>query len=282
MKDRFHILLVSILIFISAVLFYPLFHELYIFYSNDTEDSSYVFIIPVFTAYFIWVQRDKLKNFKLERYEVSFPKSGIILMAYGLLLFIIGRYTYILFIQAVAFVVFISSSLFFLYGKDLLKLTFVPILFLLFMMPIPTPAYYSIAEPLKFFIARASTFFLSLLNIPVFLEGNTIHLPSISLLVHETCSGLRTIIALLIISSAFTYLFLKSYIYKFVFIALSVPLGILVNVLRVFIVGVLSVLYDSNVAMKFHEHAWGVVTPVGIAATFLIGNIFRCLERKGM
>ncbi|HEC97496.1 MAG TPA: exosortase/archaeosortase family protein [Nitrospirae bacterium] len=280
MKDKLQLfILLSLLSGISVLLFYPFFSELNTYWQHDRE-SSYVFLIPLFSAYFLWVQREKLRELQFNRDEPFFSKGGLVLLICGLGLFIIGRYTYVLFAEALAFVVIMAAAVLFIYGKDLFKITLVPILFLLFMLPIPYPVYYAVAGPLKYFIAYMAATFLSFVNIPVFLEGNVIHLTSISLLVHETCSGLRTVISLIAISTAFAYLFLKSYRSWIAIIAAAVIVGIFVNVMRIFAVGLLSYMYDSTVAMDFHKYAWGFVTPVGVITIFLIGYILRWYEER--
>ena len=279
-KIQLHMIVLSAaLLSVSLLLFYPFLHEFYIYWDNDPEASS-ALIIPVFSAYMIWIQKPKLKNLQLFKpYDFSFSKSGFLLLIGGLVLFIIGSFTYVILIKAFAFIVIIIASVLFLFGKDLLKPTLAPILFLLFMLPIPAQAYYVVAEPLKYFIADASTAVLLFLNIPLLMDENVIHLPSISLLIHESCSGIQTTISIVAISSAFAYMFLRSNLLRIAFVMIAIPIGILTNVLRVVIIGVLAYLYDGDVAMKFHANAWVIVTPAGIFTIFLIGNLLRCHER---
>ncbi len=279
MKRIPSLLLPLVLSGLLAVLFHPFFLELNAYW-RDERESSYVFLIPLFSAYFIWVQRDKFRRLPTKEEDRASSTWGLVLLTCGLLLFIAGRYTYVLFVEAFAFVVIMAGAVLFILGKGLFRLTLVPILFLLFMLPIPFPLYYAVAGPLKYFIAEMAAALLSLFNIPVFLEGNVIQLSSISLLVHETCSGLRTVISLLAISTAFAYLFLRSYAGRAAVIGAAVLVGVFVNVLRIFAIGLLSYMYDSSVAMGFHKYAWSLVTPVGVAAIFLIGFMLRWLEER--
>ncbi|VAX33496.1 hypothetical protein MNBD_NITROSPIRAE03-1738 [hydrothermal vent metagenome] len=280
MKDKLQsFILLSVLSGISVLLFYPFFSELNTYWQHERE-SSYVVLIPLFSVYFLWVQREKLRGLQFNREESFFSNGGLVLLIFGLGLFIIGRYTYVLFAEALAFVVVIAAAVLFIYGRDLFKITLVPILFLLFMLPIPYPIYFAVAGPLKYFIAYMAATLLSFMRIPVFLEGNVINLTSITLLVHETCSGLRTVISLLAISTAFAYLFLKSYRSWIAIIAAAVIVGIFVNVIRIFGIGLLSYMYDSTVAMEFHKYAWGLVTPAGVIAIFMIGYILRWYEER--
>jgi len=262
-----------------VLLFYPFFLELDTYWRQEPE-SSYVYLIPLFSAYFLWVQRDRIRALRRGVDGPGSTAAGLLMLLSGLVLYMIGRYTYVLFIEAVAFVVVLAATVLFVYGRESFKIAAVPVLFLLFMLPIPYPVYFAIAGPLKFFIADMSAGMLRALNIPVLLEGNVIEMASISMLVHETCSGLRTVISLLAIGSAFAYLFLRSKTGRTAVILLAVPVGIFVNVLRVFAIGLLSYMFNSTVAMEFHKYAWGLVTPAGILAMFVAGYVVRWFEQR--
>ncbi|MBI5055397.1 MAG: exosortase/archaeosortase family protein [Nitrospirae bacterium] len=249
---------------------------------NTDPEASSALLIPMFSVYFIWMQRHSIKRILADAPETVFSKSGFGLLLAGLIMFILGKFTYVVLLQGFAFVIIVSASILFLYGKEIFKITLVPALFLLFMLPIPSPVYGAVAEKLKYIIAHFSTVLIASLNIPVFLDGNVINLPSGSFLVHETCSGIQTTIAIIIVSSGFAYLFLGSYLYRMVFIGVSVPLGILVNILRVAFIGIISYWYDAAAALSFHRHAWALVTPLGVLSVFAIGVAFRKCEKRNI
>jgi len=263
---------------VYLLLFYPFFTELNTYWQHERE-SSYVYLIPFFSVYFIWVQKDRLKGISRD-HDAGSNVAGLLLLVTGLVLYITGRYTYVLFLEAFAFVAVMAATVLFVYGKELFRIAAVPIAFLLFMLPIPYPVYFAVAGPLKYFIADMAAGLLGLFGIPVLLDGNVIEMTSISMLVHETCSGLRTVISLLAIGSAFAYLFLRSNTGRFVIILLAVPVGILVNVLRVFAIGFLAHVFNSTVAMDFHKYAWGLVTPAGIVTMFVSGYVLRWYEQR--
>jgi len=269
----------SLLIITAGFLFYPFFLELYTYWDSEPESSS-ALMIPLFAAYMLWVQRDKLIRSRINTNDNLFSKSGFVLLMSGLALFAFGRFLYILSLQAFAFVVIAVGVIRFVYGNDLFRITAAPIIFLLFMLPIPVSVFNTIAEPLKQFIAYLSTSILLLFNVPLLKDGNVIHLPSISLLVHESCSGIRTTISTFAISFAFAYMFLRSYPLRIAFLIMAIPVGILTNILRVVVIGLLASVFNGDVAMKFHGNAWAFVTPVGIATIFIVGYLFRCYELR--
>jgi exosortase len=273
------VILFSIFLFVSGLLLYPFFLEFYRYWDSEPEASS-ALMIPLFSVYMLWIQRGKLKNIDIGEYDISFSRTGFYLLILGLALFVFGRFIYILLLQACALVLITISTILFLYGKNAFRFSVVPVLFLLFILPIPESLYNIVAEPLKNIIAYFSASILSFLNVPLLKEANVIYLPSISLSIHESCSGIRTTISLLAISSAFSYIFLKAYRFRIIFIVISIPIGVFINVLRVVIIGILAYLINGDVAMIFHGKAWIFVTPVGIITIFIAGYMFRCRELK--
>jgi len=268
-----------ILLSLFILLFAPFIFEFYDYSSTNPESSS-VLMILFFAVFLLWERRDQLKNIKYSQGDIFFSRSGFVLLIGGVLFYVFGVFTYVLFIQAIAFIIILIASILFIYGNYLFRLTGIPILFLLFIVPFPTQVYRAIADPLKYFIAHASTGILLWFNIPLLIEGNIIHLPSISLQIHETCSGIQTTLSMTAIGTAFAYLFLKSYRYRIALITLSIPLGVITNIFRVVIIATVAYLFDAQLALDFHGNAWLFVTPAGLLVIFLAGYIFRCLERK--
>ena len=76
-------------------------------------------------------------------------------------------------------------------GYSLLKVTFIPIIFLIFAIPLPYVVDAALSFQLQLISSQLGVFFIRLLQIPVYLEGNVIDLGNYKLQVVEACSGLR-------------------------------------------------------------------------------------------
>ena len=66
-----------------------------------------------------------------------------------------------------------------------------PVLHLVYMLPLPDTFYYKMSTWLQLVSSELGGWFLGLLSVPVFLEGNIIDLGVTRLHVAEACSGLR-------------------------------------------------------------------------------------------
>ena len=92
-------------------------------------------------------------------------------------------------------------------GYPLFRATIVPILFLLFAIPMPTFIDFVISLQLQLMSSQLGAFFIRLFGIPVYLDGNVIDLGYYKVQVVEACSGLRYIYPLLSLSFLAAYFF---------------------------------------------------------------------------
>jgi exosortase D (VPLPA-CTERM-specific) len=83
------------------------------------------------------------------------------------------------------------------------------------------------------------TFFIRLLQIPVFLEGNVIDLGAYKLQVVEACSGLRYLYPLMSLGFLAAYLFQAPFWQRAVVFLSTIPITIVMNSFRIGVVGVL-------------------------------------------
>ena len=139
------------------------------------------------------------------------------------------------------------------------------------MIPLPYLIYDSVAFPLKLLVSKVSVQFLSFIGILVLREGNIIHLASTTLEVADACSGIRSIISLLALSTAIAYLTQKGWIKRVILVVLAVPIAVFVNAVRVIVTGILAERYGAEAAEGFFHEFAGLVI-FGIAIVMLIGS----------
>ena len=90
-------------------------------------------------------------------------------------------------------------------GREFLRVLMFPIVFLLFMVPLPAIVVNAVSFPLQLFAAKTATFCLFNFGIPVLREGNVIVLAGTTLEVAEACSGIRSLQALLALGTVYAY-----------------------------------------------------------------------------
>jgi exosortase len=230
-------------------------------------DFSYGFFIPLISLYFVWERRNRLHQL-----PVSPVNSGLLLMLFGLCLFLLGNLASESFTMRISFLFVLSGIVLFVLGFSHLKTLLLPIVYLLFMIPIPSILLQKITFPMQLFASDISELSLKALGVPVFREGNIIHLSSATLQVAEACSGIRSLIIVLAIGTLFAY-YGTTIAWKRVVLMLSCfPIAIVINALRVSTTGVLAHYYGISAAEGFfHESSGYLFLLVAFALLFLLG-----------
>lgn len=148
--------------------------------------------------------------------------------------------------------------------------------FLLFMIPIPAVIYNSMTLPLQLLASKISISLLQVIGVPSSRSGNIINLPGCSLEVADACSGLRSLVSLLAVAALWGHLSLPKGIKQVVLLVGAVPIAILVNTARVFVVAVGVYAVSTDFAEGFLHELAGMMVFVGaLVITLLFGMVLR-------
>ncbi len=226
--DNLPTLLLTILILGTFILaFFPVWKRLVLAWYSSDQYSHGFFIIPI-TLYIIWRKKDVLGKTPI------IPSWwGMALVIFSLLLYLFAYFAEISTVASFSIVVLLAGVIIYLYGFLIFKELLFPLAFLLFMIPIPGQIYSSMTIPLQLFVTKVSVWIGAFLDIPIYREGNVIHLPDRTMQVVQACSGLRSMISLLMLSAIFGYFTLKSNILRFALFLSGIPAAIFVNIIRV-------------------------------------------------
>ena len=245
-------------------LYFPVLKGLVSDWWHD-PNYSHGFLLPLFAIYLIWAKRQELARVTLKG-----SWWGLLLLLTGLGLFLLGRVAGEQFSQRFSFLIVLYGGIIFLFGWPLAKKLFFPVWINILAIPIPYVIYNSLTFPLKLFASKAATELLQLLGYSVYRDGNIIVLPNMVLEVIDACSGIRSLISLLAICSILAY-FMRSNFWRLVLILASIPIAIGVNIVRVFLTGVLSYHLGPKVAHGFfHTFSGMLVFGLSIFLVFIL------------
>lgn len=132
-----------------------------------------------------------------------------------------------------------------------------PVALVALSVPLPEIVMGALALPLQFKASQMGAAMLATRGIPVHLDGNVIRLPGHDLFVTEACSGLRSLTALLSLGVLLGGLLLKKPASRVAIVALSIPVAVVVNGVRVFITGFLVAFVDPKLAEGFSHMTEG-------------------------
>ena len=197
------------------------------------EEYSHGFLIPVVSAWLLWTRRQALRD------SVGDPSwAGAIIILLAIAMHIVGQYSSIFILSQLGFIFVLIGLVLAVGGYSLLKVTFVPIVFLVFAIPIPYFIESKLTLQLQLISSQLGVDVIRLFQIPVYLEGNVIDLGYYKLQVVEACSGLRYLYPLLGLSFLAAYLFQAPFWQRLVVFLSGIPITIGMNGLRIGMVGV--------------------------------------------
>lgn len=164
---------------------------------------------------------------------------GLILMGLSLILGLFGKLADIGDVTAYALILWVGAILLLCFGWDQGKRFWPPVVHLVFMLPLPGVLYYKVSTQLQFISSEMGVWFLQLLRVPVFLEGNVIDLGVLKLHVAEACSGLRYLFPILSFSYIFAVLFRGPMTHKAILLLAAAPITVLMNAVRIALAGLI-------------------------------------------
>src|SRR5665213_1790112 len=198
------------------------------------EEYSHGFLIPLIVAWLLWTRRDAIVA------SIGRPSwTGPVLILVAAAMHIVGKLSALFMLSQLGFIVAVIGVILGFGGYSLLKVTFVPIIFLIFAIPLPYFIDAMLSFRLQLISSELGVFFIRLFQIPVYLEGNVIDLGVYKLQVVEACSGLRYLYPLMSLGFLAAYLFQAPLWQRAVVFLSTIPITILMNSLRIGIVGIL-------------------------------------------
>ena len=242
---------------------------------------SHIVLIPLVSAYLLFQNR-----------EAIFSKPGpvylpaLALLACGTALYSFGytqgsnlnqnHYASLLTFSAVVFWV---GGFVLLYGiRGFQKASF-PILFLVFMIPIPSLILDKIIYALQVGSTEATEMLFALTGVPFQRSGFVFQLPGISIEVAEQCSGIRSSLALFITSILAGHFFLDRFWKKFVLALIVFPVTVFKNGIRIMTLSLLGAYMDERwLTESSLHHSGGFV--FFIPALGLLGLALWALRKK--
>jgi exosortase A len=232
-------------------------------------DFSHGFLIPIVSFYFVYERRKELSVL-----SPSTSWGGFGLIVFGILLLLLGNLATEYFTMRFSILLVLGGIILFLLGKESFKTLLFPIVFLIFMIPIPSILMDRITFPMQLFASKVAGSSLYLIGIPALREGNVILLANTSLEVAEACSGIRSLISLLALSVVFAYFSQKTTLKKVLLILSTFPISIIANAARVTGTGILAHHYGDKVAQGFfHGFSGWILFVVAFVCLFVVGSL---------
>ena len=267
----------------SVLLCLSLFKEL-LASSLRNDFSSHILLIPLVSAGLIFYRRAKI----FSDVRFSIPTGGFIAIIGGtlLVLFQPGKVGLnaadVLSAKALALTIFwIGVFVIFFGGKCFRKAVF-PLLFLLFMVPIPDVLLGVVIPVLQRGTAEMTAVLFKITGTPHYRNDLTFVLPRISIEIAAQCSSIRSSLALLITSLLAAHLILRTFWRKIALAAIAVPMAMFKNAIRITVLSLLSIHIDTRFLKDSDLHREGGILFYILALILMIPvlSLLRRYERK--
>lgn len=212
----------------------------------ETPEYSHAYLIPFISLFIIWQNFEKIQR---TRFRGSW--LGVVLLLFGSFLILAGELSTLYIIIQYALLIVLCGLIMSFTGVSRFYLFLVPVFLLFFTIPLPSFLYNGLSSYLQLISSNIGVAFIRLFGISVYLEGNVIDLGTYKLQVVEACNGLRYLFPLITLSVIASYFYNDSFWKKIIIVLSALPITVLMNSIRIGIIGVLVEYWGISMAEGF-------------------------------
>lgn len=244
----------GLLLISLSILYIPTFMSL-----TDTVwksgDQSQGPIILFLTVWLFWINKDKYAHLP--------PKScylGWLLIFFGLVSCFLGKVLDVWFFEIGSAIPLITGIVLLDRSIPGLKTLYFPILFILFLIPLPGFIVDAVTGGLKEYISKISEYALYVFDYPIARTGVTLTIGQYQLLVADACSGLNSMFSLFALGLFYLHTQnYKSKIYYIIFISAILPIAFAANIVRVIVLVLITYYFGDAAGQGFIHNAAGIL-----------------------
>ncbi len=233
-------------------------------------------LIPLIALFLIWLSRDQLRVA-----QIGSSRWGWAFLGFGLFLFFAAARTLQARIALTALPFLLFGIVLYLWGRKVARILLFPIAFLLFMVPLNFLE--QATSNLQFMETGAATAICNLIGIHVYSVGTTINAANeaFHFQVDEGCSGIRSLMAISMLSAIYGHLTQDRLWKKLLIFAAAIVFAIIGNAGRLVSIMIVARLFGQEVAGgTFHAMSGYLSFPFAIAAMILFGKLLNLGRRQ--
>jgi len=222
----------------------------------QTDELGHSPIILGLTLWLFWQARHRIVAASTQPANAL----GWLLFAAGLLLYGLGRMFYVASIGFASQLFVVAGGLLLLGGAGALKAAWFPVLYILFMIPLPASVVDAMTGPLKGWISVIVVDLLYGLGYPIARAGVMISIGPYQLLVADACSGLNSMFSLAAIGALFIYFKGRTRrVHNAIMMVSILPIAFAANIIRVITLVLITYHGGDEAGQGFLHNAAGIV-----------------------
>ena len=221
-----------------------------------TEEQGHGPLVLAVVLYYFWQRRDVF----IQPAESTSPVLGGLMLAVGLLFYALGKSQTIYIFEIGSLLPILAGTLLVMRGSAGLRSLWFPILFLVFMIPLPGPLIDTLTGPLKQYVSIVVENILYHLGFPIARNGVVLSIGYYQLLVADACSGLNSMFSLSALGVLYAYLMqYRSWLRNGLIFAAILPIAFAANVVRVIIITLVTYFWGDEAGQGFIHGFAGIV-----------------------
>jgi exosortase B len=233
----------------------------------QTDEYAHGPIILAVIVWLIWSKRGVLADAP----ALPAPAAGISLLVFGLLLYVLGRSQNIALFEIGALIPVLGGSLLAMRGWQVLRAFAFPLMFVVFMLPLPGTFIDALTGPLKQQVSALAEHILYAAGYPIARNGVVLTVGQYEMLVADACSGLNTMYSLSALGVLFMYLTARtSLLHNAIMVVSILPIAFIANVVRVLVLILITYHYGDEAGQGYLHGSAGIVLLLAALAALLL------------
>jgi exosortase len=228
-------------------------------------------LVPLVFLFLVWYHREALTKAKK-----AGSNWGLLLIGLGALLYVVAARALQARLALGALPLLFSGVLLFVWGKEVTRILAFPSAFLIFLIPLS--AIEQTSFRLQFLITGLVERLSAILGIKVYSVGTTLRAVdgSWGFDISEGCSGIRSLIAMTMITAIYVHIVEKKLWKKVTIFALSVVFAIVGNAGRIFTIIIIAKLgFPEFAGGLYHEYSGFIFFPIALAVMVLTSKLLN-------
>lgn len=220
---------------------------------SQLDDWGHAFAVPAIAVFLLYQRRERLLKAPVEPFWPALLPLLLGIACY--VFFIVAVPTHML--QGFALVLALFGFVLLVFGPQVMRVAIMPIAFMVFAVTFSERIMIAITFQLQLIASQGGYLLLTIFGYPFGIEsaveGNIIRVFDSAgdehlLNVAEACSGMRMVVAFFALGAAMALTLCKEWWQRVAVVLLSLPVAIGLNVVRVAVLGFLTVLVDPELA----------------------------------
>ena len=222
----------------------------------ETEEQGHGAIVLAVMVWLFWGLRREIADAPAQ----PAPAIGWSVFGFGLFLYFVGRVFDVSILEFGSQPFIVAGVLLLIKGFPALRIAWFPVLYLLFMIPLPSIVVDAITGSLKGTIANLVESLLYTAGYPIARSGVILSIGQYQLQVADACSGLHSMFSLSALGTLFMYLMArKSKLHNAIMLASILPIAFAANVVRVMVLVLITFYFGDEAGQGFLHGAAGMV-----------------------